>query len=171
MQKKLINLIQDLLIKKNKTISIAESCTGGLLSNTLTNVPGSTKYFKLGIIAYSNESKIKLLNIPKKLLILHGAVSSQVCILMAKNIKKISGTDISIATTGIAGPGGGTKLKPVGLVYIGIINDKKKECKKINFKGTRKQNKEDAVQQALFLLRNSLSITDNIKIDTRYRKQ
>tara|TARA_Y100000590_G_scaffold450044_1_gene589117 strand:- start:448 stop:921 length:474 start_codon:yes stop_codon:yes gene_type:complete len=108
------------LIKKKIKISFAESCTGGLLSNTITTLNGSSKVFDLGLITYSNQSKINLLKIPKKIITKYGAVSEQVCRAMVKNISKIAKTNMSVSITGIAGPGGGTINKPVGLVYVGI---------------------------------------------------
>ena len=116
----LIKKIINLSIKRKIKISVAESCTGGLLSSTITSVSGSSKIFKLGLITYSNESKIKLLRIPKKLLKKYGAVSEQVCRAMVINVSKISKSKISIAITGIAGPKGGNKKKPVGLVFVGL---------------------------------------------------
>ena len=123
-----------LLIKKKITISTAESCTGGMLSGSITSVSGCSKIFGLGLIAYSNISKIKFLKIPKKILKKYGAVSEQVCFIMAKNLSKIAKTDVSISITGIAGPKGGTKNKPVGLVYIGVKKDNKIIVKKFLFK-------------------------------------
>ena len=112
--------IIDKLIKKKITISIAESCTGGLLSSKLTSKKGISKIFKLGIVSYSNQSKINILKVQKKIIANHGAVSPACCQQMLIGINKIAKSDISIAITGIAGPGGSTKKKPVGLVYIGI---------------------------------------------------
>ena len=108
------------LIQKKLKISSAESCTGGLLSSSITSVSGSSKIFNLGLITYSNKTKIGILKVPKKIIIKHGAVSHQCCLSMVKNLSKISKANISLSITGIAGPNGGTKLKPVGLVYIGI---------------------------------------------------
>jgi PncC family amidohydrolase len=119
------------LNKKKLTVSIVESCTGGLLSSKFTLLPGSSKIYKYGLITYSNSSKIKLLKIPKKTLKKYGAVSKQICLLMVKNLNKFAKTDISISTTGIAGPEGGSKTKPVGLVYIGIKYKKKFLYKKL----------------------------------------
>ena len=108
------------LIKKKLKISFAESCTGGLLSSSITSVSGSSKVFKLGLVAYSNLSKINLLKVTKKTIRKYGAVSEQVCLSMVKNVSRIGGTNMSASVTGIAGPGGGSKKKPIGLVYIGI---------------------------------------------------
>ena len=122
------------LIKKRIKISIAESCTGGLLSSSITSVSNSSKIFTLGLVAYSNQSKIKVLKVSKKIIKKYGAVSKQVCLAMVKNIAKIGKTNISISVTGIAGPGGGTREKPVGLVYVGIKRGNKINIKKYLFK-------------------------------------
>ena len=122
------------LIKKKLKISFSESCTGGLLSSNITSVNGASKVFKLGLVVYSNESKTKVLNIPKKIIRKYGAVSQQVCAIMAKNISKISKTNISVSITGIAGPKGGSKNKPVGLVFIGIKKGNKIRVNKYLFK-------------------------------------
>ena len=108
------------LIDKKLTISVAESCTGGLLANNLTKLENSSKYFQMGLIAYSNEAKIKILKVNRNIIKNYGAVSKECCEEMVKNLSKISKSKINVSITGIAGPGGGTKDKPVGLVYIGI---------------------------------------------------
>jgi len=119
------NLIIKKLKKKNLKISVAESCSGGLISSNLTSVSGSSQVFTLGLITYSNESKIKILKVPKKVISIYGAVSSECCEAMVKNVSKMSKSNISISTTGIAGPKGGSRKKPIGTVYIGIkINNK-----------------------------------------------
>ena len=118
--KKISQNVVNLLKKKNLKISFAESCTGGLLSSTITSINGSSKVFTLGLVTYSNQAKIKVLKVPKKILVKHGAVSNETCLSMVKQLSKISKTSISVSITGIAGPKGGTKQKPVGLVYIGI---------------------------------------------------
>ena len=122
------------LIRKGLKISFAESCTGGLLSSTITSINGSSRVFEMGFITYSNESKTKLLGVSKKTISQFGAVSSETCLSMVNNLSKISKSDINISITGIAGPKGGTKLKPVGLVYIGIKKGKKVIIKKNFFK-------------------------------------
>jgi len=132
--KKLSQQIVNLLSKKRFKISLAESCTGGLLSSTITSISGSSKVFTLGIVAYSNQAKINILKVPKKIIMKHGAVSFETCLSMVKNINKISKTNISISITGVAGPKGGTKLKPVGLVYIGVKKGNKTLIKKFLFK-------------------------------------
>ena len=128
--KKLSQKIVRLLRKKRLKISFAESCTGGLLSSVITSINGSSKVFTLGLVSYSNKSKIDTLDVPKKIIMKHGAVSYETCLSMVKNLSKISKTNISVSITGIAGPKGGTKLKPVGLVYIGIKKSNKILVKK-----------------------------------------
>tara|TARA_B100001123_G_C15165825_1_gene969348 strand:- start:450 stop:923 length:474 start_codon:yes stop_codon:yes gene_type:complete len=134
LNKKIINLLK----KKKLKITIAESCTGGLLSNAFTSVSGSSKVFKLGLITYSNESKIKILKVPKKTIKKYGAVSKQVCLVMAKNAATIGKTNTAIAVTGIAGPGGGTRKKPVGLVYVSLKKGKNIDVKKYLFKNKKR---------------------------------
>ena len=118
--KLLSNKIVKKLTKKKLKISFAESCTGGLLSSAITSISGSSKVFNFGLVVYSNRSKINILKVPKKIITKYGAVSAQVCLSMLKNLDKINKTGLSVSITGIAGPGGGKKKKPVGLVYIGI---------------------------------------------------
>ena len=130
----LTNKVVQKLIKKKLNISFAESCTGGLLSSNITSVSGSSKVFNLGLITYSNEAKINILKVPKKILNKYGAVSEECCLSMVKNLSKISKANISVSITGIAGPNGGTKLKPVGLVYIGIKKGNKIIIKENLFK-------------------------------------
>ena len=132
--KNLANKIVQKLIKKKLKISFAESCTGGLLSSTITSISGSSKVFNLAFVTYSNKAKIDLLKVPKKILNKYGAVSKECCLLMVKNLSKISKANISVSITGIAGPNGGTKLKPVGLVYIGIKKSNKIIIKEYKFK-------------------------------------
>jgi len=122
------------LIQKKLKISFAESCTGGMLSSTITSVSGSSKIFNLGLVTYSNKVKIDILKVPKEIINKYGAVSKECCLSMVKNISKISKSNISISITGIAGPNGGTKLKPVGLVYIGIKKGNKIFVQKYLFK-------------------------------------
>ena len=132
--KKLPQKIVKLLSRKRLKISFAESCTGGLLSCAITSVSGSSKVFALGLVTYSNQSKNNILKIPKKTLIKYGAVSYESCLSMVKNLSKISKTEVSVSITGIAGPKGGSKKKPVGLVYIGIKKGNKTLVKKHLFK-------------------------------------
>ena len=113
------------LIKKKLTISVAESCTGGLLANNLTKLSNASKYFQIGLITYSNKAKIRILKVNKKIINKYGAVSPETCEAMVKNLAKLSKSKINISITGIAGPNGGTKIKPVGLVYIGVKKSNK----------------------------------------------
>ena len=122
------------LIKKKIKLSFAESCTGGMLSSTITSISGSSKIFNLGLITYSNKAKIDILKVSKKIINKYGAVSNECCLSMVKNLSKISKANISVSVTGIAGPNGGTKLKPVGLVYIGIKKGNKVIVQKTLFK-------------------------------------
>ena len=118
--KNLVNKLVKKLIQKKLKISFAESCTGGMLSSTITSVSGSSRVFNLGLVTYSNKAKIDILKVPKKVISKYGAVSIECCLSMVKNLSKISKANISVSITGVAGPKGGTKLKPVGLVYVGI---------------------------------------------------
>jgi len=141
------------LIEKKLTISIAESCTGGLLSSSITSISGSSKIFNLGFVVYSNKSKNSILKVPKNFVKKYGAVSDQMCSIMVKNLNKIAKTNISISVTGIAGPSGGTKKKPVGLVYIGIKKGKKILIKKYLFKNKgRSFIQRAAVNKSLALI-------------------
>ena len=145
------------LTKKKLTISVAESCTGGMLSSAITSVSGSSKVFNLGFVVYSNKSKINVLKIPKNIIKKYGAVSEQVCLTMVKNISKISKTNISLAVTGIAGPSGGTKKKPVGLVYVGIKKGNKIKVKRYLFKNKgRTYIQKTAVNKSLGLILRTL---------------
>ena len=151
--KKLSQKIVKLLKKKRLKISFAESCTGGLLSSTITSISGSSKIFTLGLVTYSNQSKINTLNVPKKIIMKHGAVSYETCLSMVKNLNRISKTNISVSVTGIAGPKGGTKQKPVGLVFIGIKKGNKTLVKKHLFKNKKRSSIQRAtVNKALNLI-------------------
>ena len=132
--KNLANKLVKKLIQKKLKISFAESCTGGMLSSTITSVSGSSKVFNLGLVTYSNKVKIDILKVPKKIIAKYGAVSKECCLSMVKNLSKISKANISVSITGIAGPNGGTNLKPIGLVYIGIKKGNKIIIKKNLFK-------------------------------------
>jgi len=138
------------------TLSVAESCTGGLLAQRITDVPGSSKYFIEGVVAYANEAKMKTLGVEPILLLEHGAVSAPVAEAMAEGIRKHSGTDFALAITGIAGPDGGTEEKPVGLVYIALADDTKTEHRKLKLPGDRQLIRWRASQAALDLLRRRL---------------
>ena len=126
LSKKVINLLR----KKKLKISFAESCTGGMLASSITAIRGSSKIFTLGLITYSNQSKINILKVRRNIIIKHGAVSYETCLSMVKNLSLMSKTHVSVSITGVAGPGGGTKSKPVGLVYIGVKKGKKILSKK-----------------------------------------
>ncbi len=139
------------LVKLKKTLATAESCSGGLLSHRLTNVSGSSQFFKGGIVAYSNEIKIKLLKVPSSLIKKHGAVSRQTASAMAQGARLNFKTDFGISITGIAGPTGGTKAKPVGLTYIAVSSNVKLEYIECHFKGSRLQIKKSAATMALQL--------------------
>ena len=138
--KKLSQKIVKLLSKKRLKISFTESCTGGLLSSSITSISGSSKVFTLGLVTYSNQSKIKFLKVPKKIITKYGAVSYETCLSMVKNLNKISKTNISVSITGVAGPRGGTKLNPGGLVYIGIKKGNKTSVKKYLFKNKKRNS-------------------------------
>ncbi len=145
--------IVKILIKNKLTISFAESCTGGLLSSVITSVNGSSKVFKLGLVTYSNQSKINILKVPKKIIINYGAVSPQCCESMLKKLAKISKTNLTLSITGIAGPKGGSIKKPVGLVYIGIKKGDKISINKYLFKNrNRAYIQKSAVKKSLNLI-------------------
>ena len=150
------NIIKKLSRKKLK-ISFAESCTGGLLSSAITSVGGSSKVFNLGLVTYSNQSKIKVLKVSKKIIRKYGSVSEQVCKTMAKNVSKIGKTNMSVSVTGIAGPNGGTRKKPVGLVYVGIKKGNKISIKKYLFKNKgRSYIQKTTVNKCLGLILSAL---------------
>ena len=134
--KKLINLLK----KKKLKISFAESCTGGLLSSIITSNAGSSKVFDLGLVTYSNQAKQKILKVPNKIIKKYGAVSVQCCLSMVNNLSKISNSHINISITGIAGPKGGTRKKPVGLVFIGLKFKRQTFIKKYLFKNKTRNN-------------------------------
>ena len=147
--------IVSLLRKKKLKIAIAESCTGGMLASAITSVSGSSKVFTMGLVAYSNQAKISILKVPKQIIKKKGAVSVQCCLSMVNNLSKISKSKICVSTTGIAGPKGGTKLKPIGLVYIGIKIKKKVIVNKCNFRNKgRIFIQKQTVKKTLDLLSN-----------------
>ena len=151
--KKLSKKIVKLLTKKKLKISLAESCTGGLLSSSITSISGSSKVFTIGLVTYSNQSKISILKVPINIIRKHGAVSYEACLSMVKNINKISKTNISVSVTGIAGPKGGTKKKPLGLVFIGIKKGNKTLVRKYLFKNKKRTSiQRAAVNKALNLI-------------------
>ncbi len=155
--KKNSNKIVKLLKNKKLKISFAESCTGGMLSNTITSVSGSSKVFNLGLVTYSNESKVKVLKVSKKIIRRYGAVSEQVCKAMVKNVSKIGKSNMSVSVTGIAGPKGGTRKKPIGLVYVGIKKGNKISINKCLFKNKgRTYIQRATVNKCLGLILNTL---------------
>ena len=152
MKKKITQIIK-LLKRKKLKISFAESCTGGMLSSSITSVSGASKVFTMGLVTYSNQAKISILKVPKKIIQKHGAVSIQCCLSMVNNLSKISKGKVCVSITGIAGPSGGTKQKPVGLVYIGVKNGKKVIVSKSQFKNKgRSSIQKAAVKKSLELL-------------------
>ena len=152
MKKKIIKII-NLLKRKKIKLAIAESCTGGMLSSAITSVSGASKIFTMGLVTYSNQAKMSILKVPKKIIQKHGAVSIQCCLSMVNNLSKISKSKICVSITGIAGPSGGTKQKPVGLVYIGVKNGKKVIVSKSQFKNRGRSSIQKAtVKKSLELL-------------------
>mgnify|MGYP000200111983 FL=1 len=147
-------------LKKNKIkVAVAESCTGGLISYNLTKIPGASKFFMVGIVSYSNISKLNLLKVRQKTLTKYGAVSAEICKEMCNNLLKISKTNIAISVTGIAGPDGGTKKKPIGLVYVGICSKNKLEIKKFNFgkKLSRINIQNQTLKKTIKLIENHIN--------------
>ena len=151
-----IQLLHKKLIQKKLTISVAESCTGGLLAHNLTKLANSSKYFQMGLTTYSNQAKIKILKVNKSIIKKYGAVSPETCKAMVKNLAMISKSKINISITGIAGPNGGTKLKPVGLVYIGV----KKNNKFLIIKNLFKNKNRIGIQKAT--VKRSLEIIKSL---------
>ncbi len=151
--KKLSQKVVKLLSKKRLKISLAESCTGGLLSSSITSISGSSKVFTLGLVTYSNQAKINMIKVPKKIIKKQGAVSYETCLSMVKNLNRISKTNISVSITGVAGPKGGTKQKPIGLVFIGIKKGNKTLVKKFLFKSKKRNSiQRSAANKALNLI-------------------
>ncbi|PIU69185.1 MAG: competence/damage-inducible protein A [Armatimonadetes bacterium CG07_land_8_20_14_0_80_40_9] len=154
--KTLEEVVANLLLKEKRTLSVAESCSGGLISHKLTNVSGSSNYYLGGIVCYSNKSKIDLLRVPKETIAQKGAVSRECAISMAKGVRMRFSADLGLAITGIAGPKGGTKDKPVGLVYIALADKKTVQCQEFKFRGARIFIKQKASLSALDILRRYL---------------
>jgi PncC family amidohydrolase len=144
------------LLKKQKTIAVAESCTGGLVSKLLTELSESSKYFLLGVTSYSNQAKMDILRVPARLLHKYGAVSAAVAQKMAQGVRKLAKTDFGIGITGIAGPAGGTPTKPVGTVFIAVAGKNKTAYKKSRFRGSRTNIRKKSALEALRLLKNFL---------------
>ena len=148
-----MNSLVKKLIKKKLKISFAESCTGGLLTSSITSISGASKIFNIGLVTYSNQAKIKFLKVNKNIIKKYGAVSEECCTSMVKNLSKISNAQINVSITGIAGPKGGTKQKPVGLVYIGIKKANKIQIIKCFFKNKKRSSIQRAtVKKALNLI-------------------
>ncbi len=156
MKKKIIKII-NLLKRKKLKLAIAESCTGGMLSSAITSVGGSSKVFTMGLVTYSNQSKNRLLKVPKQIIKKYGAVSVQCCFSMVNNLSKISKSNVAVSITGIAGPSGGTKQKPVGLVYVGLKKANKVKINRFLFKNKSRSNvQRAAVKKALELVLNTI---------------
>lgn len=155
------SVVGQMLIDKGLTISTSESCTGGLLAGTLIEYPGISKVFVDGVVSYSNESKMKRLGVKKETLQKYGAVSSETAAEMAEGVAKTAGTKVGISTTGVAGPNGGTKEKPVGLVYVGLFIDGETKTKEFHFAGDRQRIRERTVYSALDWLRRELRKKEN----------
>jgi len=155
-EKSLEEVIAGLLTKKKLTIAIAESCTGGSITNRLTNVSGSSDYLERGLVTYSNAAKISMLGVPAEVIEKHGAVSEETAKLMAEGVRKLAGTDLGLSSTGIAGPTGGNEEKPVGTIYLALSDSNGTICRHHAFKWDRQRNKDIFSEAALFLLKNYL---------------
>ena len=150
-----IQLLHKKLIKKKLTISVAESCTGGLLAHNLTKLANSSKYFQMGLTTYSNQAKIRILKVNKNIIKKYGAVSDECCKAMVQNLSKISKSKINVSITGIAGPGGASKIKPIGLVYIGIQKGRKLLVKENKFKSKNRNSiQKSTVKEVIEILFN-----------------
>ena len=156
-QETLEGVVAALLGRQKLTLALAESCTGGLLADRLTNVPGSSAFFERGLVTYSNASKEELLLVPPEVIGQHGAVSEETAVLMAEGVRKMAHTDLGIAITGIAGPDGGTEAKPVGTVFIALADAKMTVCRHFSFRWDRRRNKVISSQWALMMLKNYLT--------------
>ena len=150
-----IKLLHKKLVKKKLTISVAESCTGGLLAHNLTKLANSSKYFQMGLTTYSNQAKIKILKVNKNIIKKYGAVSKECCKSMVQNLSKISKSKINVSITGIAGPGGASKIKPIGLVYIGIQKGKTLLVKENRFKSKiRNSIQKSTIKEVIKIILN-----------------
>ena len=154
---RLTEQIARLLTGTKKTVAVAESCTGGLLAKQLTDIPGSSAYFKAGLVTYTNAAKTKFLKVPVRTLRRHGAVSEQAAETMARQVRKLCSADFGLGITGIAGPSGGTRRKPVGLVYIAVSTNLEHLTVKCRFSGDRKKIRDQSVRMALKLLAEFLN--------------
>jgi nicotinamide-nucleotide amidase len=151
-------VIVKLLVERNQTLAVAESCTGGLLANRITNVPGASEVFLAGYVCYANQAKINMLDVDSHVIEKYGAVSEQVALALAENARRCAGSDYALATTGIAGPGGGSPEKPVGTVYVALAGSGETIAKKLFFPTDRETFKQIATQAALELLRRRLIV-------------
>jgi nicotinamide-nucleotide amidase len=149
-------VVVKLLMERNQTVAVAESCTGGLLANRITNVPGASEVFLAGYVCYANQAKVNMLDVDSQLIEKHGAVSEQVARALAEHARGCAGSDYALATTGIAGPGGGSPEKPVGTVHIALAATGETIAKKLFFPTDRETFKQIATQAALELLRRKL---------------
>tara|TARA_B110000211_G_scaffold223310_1_gene273080 strand:- start:2074 stop:2544 length:471 start_codon:yes stop_codon:yes gene_type:complete len=151
---KISKLVVSKLKSKKINLSVAESCTGGMLAQNITSVSGASKVFAFGIITYSNQSKIKYLNVPREIIKKYGAVSEECCYSMLVNLEKISKSNLYVVITGVAGPNGGTKMKPVGLVYIGIKKGKKIKINNCLFKNQNRDSiRKSSVEKTLEIIK------------------
>ncbi len=158
MLNKILKQVHKKLLEQEKTVAVAESCSGGLLSSLLTDISGSSGYFLLGVVAYSNSSKEIILNIPAQTIAKYTAVSAQVAVLMAKNVRKKAKSDLALSITGTAGPAGASANKPVGTVFICLADKNKNNCRKFLFRGSRRDIRKKSAQEALRLLCARLSL-------------
>jgi len=149
-------IIAAVLTEKKLTIAVAESCTGGLIANRLTDVSGSSIYFERGLVTYSNAAKISMLGVPAEIIEKHGAVSEETARLMAEGVRKLAGTSLGLSSTGIAGPTGGSKEKPVGTVFVALADENQTICRHHAFRWDRKRNKQVSTEAALMMLKNYL---------------
>ncbi len=154
----LAKAVGGLLQQRHLTLAVAESCTGGLLAARITDIPGSSTYFEGGVVAYSYESKKRILGVPATMLETYGAVSAETAAAMAEGARHLLGVDLAIAITGIAGPTGATSQKPVGLTYIALASAQGTECRKYLWTGNRWENREQSVRAALELLQGYLEV-------------
>lgn len=155
-EERLEEVVGRLLRLQGKTVAVAESCTGGLITHRITNIPGSSDYFERGIVSYSNRAKEEILEVPSSLIERHGAVSPEVASAMAAGVRRLARADVGVGVTGIAGPGGGTDAKPVGLTYIALTDANGEEWREYRFPYNREDNKLWASQMALEMLRRYL---------------
>ncbi len=156
-QETLEGIVAGLLTESNLTLAVAESCTGGLIADRLTDIPGSSAFFETGVIAYSNRSKTDILGVPEEVIEKFGAVSERVAVLMAEGVRTIGKTSLGLAVTGIAGPTGGTEEKPVGTVFIAFANGRNTRCRHYSFRWDRRRNKTISSQVALMTLKRYLT--------------